>query len=394
MREPASAQRRDCWPPERRQPCSLRVVNLRGNSPPVVFRWWFVLTLTCLAGMVTRAPAATGGRDEIQRLHEATCRALLAEERDLDSIRRAALHSRAYFSRLPAGSTHPFGSQAIPVADLQRAVEVILEVSTKNRTDWTRSICRRLSLYGIPRTPALLTGYYQPVLAARTRAAGAFRHPLYGLPSDLTNPYYTRRQIEAGAIAGKAPVLAWLNDPVDAFFLQIQGAGILQLPDGMRLHVGYAGSNGRAYRSIGKLLIEQGKLKPGQASMERIKDYLHRHPEELDSVLQANERYIFFRTVRSGPIGSIGELLTAGRSIAADAAVYPAGALGFLTTRGVQGAPPVPHSRVVAIQDAGAAITGPGRFDLFVGTGAEAGAAAGRMKTHARFYLLLPAGVP
>lgn len=353
-----------------------------------------VLALLCTIGVASEATIANAGEPgPVERLSKGTCRAFLAGESDLDSIRQAALRSRAYFDRLPAGSKQKFARRTIAVEDLRRAVDLVLDVPAGDGAVWARSICERLSLYGMGKTPALLTGYYQPVLAARRRAVGSFRHPLYGLPSDLTTPYYSRREIESGAIAGKAPVLAWLNDPVDAFFLQIQGSGILQLENGARLHVGYAGSNGRPYRSVGRLLIEQGKLKPGQASMEGIKDYLHRHPEELGPVLQANERYIFFRTVNSGPIGSIGAVLTAGRSIAADASAYPAGALGFLATLGVRGTPPLPHSRVVAIQDAGAAITGPGRFDLFVGTGPEAGALAGRMKTPVRFYLLLPAGV-
>lgn len=393
MREPVWRRRRERWLLDLSSASHGERVSRPRRDGGAACRLRRGVAVTTVLGIFAHGCAArTTSTGALERLDTATCRAYLTDERDPDSIRQAALRSLAYLARLPPETTRAWGEKQIAASDLRRAIDIALEVLQGNRADWTRSLCERLNLYALHDAPALLTGYYQPVLAARRRTTGSFRYPLYGVPRDLAAPYYTRQQIDAGALAGKAEVIAWLNDPVDAFFLQVQGSGILELEDGSRAHVGYAASNGRPYRSIGKLLIEQGKLEVGQASMQGIKAYLRRHPAEQAPVLQANERYIFFRVVPAGPIGSIGVILTDGRSIAADASVYPAGAMGVLATSADRTGS-VPRSRIVLIQDAGAAIAGPGRFDLFVGTGAEAGAVAGRIKTQARFAVLLPAGV-
>src|SRR5262249_45446174 len=142
-------------------------------------------------------------------------------------------------------------------------------------------------------------------------------------------PYYSRAEIDAGALAGRGYEIAWLDDPVEAFFLHVQGSALLRFDDGVHMQISYSSSNGRPYTSIGRLLIEQGKMAREAVTLATLKQYLRTHADEQPILMAANERYIFFRTVVAGPIGSIGVPLTAGRSVAADPTVYPAGVLAF-----------------------------------------------------------------
>jgi membrane-bound lytic murein transglycosylase A len=189
--------------------------------------------------------------------------------------------------------------------------------------------------------------------------------------------------------------LVWLKDPVKAFFLHVQGSGAIHLPDGRLLRVGYAGKNGRPYRSIGQYLIEKGEIAPEAMSLQAIEAYLEEHPERIEEVLWHNESYIFFRKIDKGPVGSISVVLTAGRSIATDPAFYPRGGLAFLKTQQpvlddsgeVTGWKPL--NRWVLNQDTGGAIKGYGRVDLFAGSGKEAEWVAGRLKHSGMLYFLV-----
>jgi membrane-bound lytic murein transglycosylase A len=269
---------------------------------------------------------------------------------------------------------------------------------------------------------ALFTGYYEPVLAARRRPQAGFVYPLYRRPGDLIEirlgefdpawsdmtiwghvadgklaPYYTRRQIDReGALAGRGLELAWLDDPVARYFLQVQGSGVLRWGDGSLAHVGFAGSNGKAYTSIGRLLADEGVLGAEPATAPAIQAYLRAHPERRDDVLFRNERYVFFAEVADGPVGRLGVKLTGGRSIAVDPSFYPLGWLAYVETT----APVVdasgkttgsrPMRRLALMQDTGAAITGPGRADVFFGTGVQSGLEAGSMSERGELYLLTP----
>jgi membrane-bound lytic murein transglycosylase A len=184
----------------------------------------------------------------------------------------------------------------------------------------------------------------------------------------------------------------WLDDPIDRFFLHIQGSGLVRLPGGTQLRVGYAADNGKPYQSIGKLLLDRGKLQPGNATSLGIRRYLKTHPQERDTILFHNSRYIFFKLVSDGPLGSLGVPLTPGRSLAVDPAVYPLGGLAFIHTK----RPLSNHDnqvtwkkffRFVLLQDTGAAITGPARADLFWGHAAES--EAGLMAQRGQLYLLV-----
>jgi len=265
----------------------------------------------------------------------------------------------------------------------------------------------------------MVTGYYEPLLKGdRTRSQQA-RFPLYGVPDDLITvdlasvhpelknlrlrgrlvgsklvPYFTRKEIETAAARSSSFAgnpIAWANDPVDLFFLQIQGSGRLELPDGSHMRVGYADQNGHPYQSIGKLLVERGALKLEQASMQGIKNWGEKNPDKLPELLASNPSFVFFRELPSdlpGPLGALGVPLTEGRSIAVDPRFIPLGAPVFLAT--TQPNSPLPLNRLVMAQDTGGAIRGGVRADYFWGFGNQAGEMAGRMKQRGRMWVLLP----
>ncbi len=244
--------------------------------------------------------------------------------------------------------------------------------------------------------PVLFTGYHEPILNGSLVRTKQYHYPLYRPPDptvDETARSLAREEIDGeNALAGKGYELLWLDDPIDRFFLHIQGSGLIRLPGGTYLRAGYAGDNGRPYQSIGKLLLESGKLQPGSTTTPAIREYLRSHPEERDAILFQNTRYIFFQLVPNGPLGSLGVPLTPGRSLAVDPTIYPAGGLAFIHTK----RPVVTEAnhvtwkdffRFVLLQDAGAAIKGPGRADLFWGSAAEA--EAGLMSQRGELYLLV-----
>lgn len=277
------------------------------------------------------------------------------------------------------------------------------------------------------------TGYYEASLNGALTRSERYTVPLYGLPADLVAvpikafvppgtalgavpptligrvvdgapaapgqqgsakqlaPYYDRAAIDgADAVADKAPVVAWVDDPVDAHILHIQGSGQVRLPDGSMLRVGFAGSNGLQFSGIGSILLKEGVLKPGQASMIGVRDWLKANPERARDLMQRNARYIFFRRIDgAGPIGAEGVPLTPLRSLAVDTAYVPLGALVWLDTTDPDG---TPLQRLFVAQDVGAAITGAVRGDVFWGAGDEAFSKAARMKSPGRLFVLVPKG--
>ncbi|HYP68252.1 MAG TPA: MltA domain-containing protein [Thiobacillaceae bacterium] len=265
-----------------------------------------------------------------------------------------------------------------------------------------------------------ITGYYEPVIKGDRIPSEGARFPVYGVPNDLIAvdmgslypelknlrlrgrlegnklvPYYSRAEIESGDGRFEAQPIAWAEDPVELFFLQIQGSGLIELPNGERMHVGYADQNGHPYRSIGRLLVERGELKLEESSMQGIKDWARRNPDKLPELLASNPSYVFFRELPnelSGPLGALGVPLTVGRSIAVDPKFIPLGAPVFLSTT-----EPLSNQaldRLVMAQDTGGAIAGPVRADLFCGVGPGAGELAGRMKQKGRLWVLLPKDYP
>jgi len=256
------------------------------------------------------------------------------------------------------------------------------------------------------RRPILLTAYYEPELEGRLASDTTFRFPLYARPPDLVDvepraldaacdcprltgrldggrlrPYHTRGEIDAGALAGRQLEIAWAADPFALFVLHVQGSGLLRLADGTTVGARYAGTNGRPYRSLGRVMVERGLLDGDHTSLEDIRGRLASLPEgERAALLAANERYTFFRLADGPPVGSLGVPLTPGRSIATDPRLIQPGALAYLVTPSTR--------RFVVSQDTGAAIVG-ARADLFLGAGSEAEARAGRTRETGALYVLV-----
>ncbi len=264
---------------------------------------------------------------------------------------------------------------------------------------------------------ARFTGYYDPELKGALAPGGVYRHPLWGRPGDLVEvdlsrfgiagggrlagrveggrlvPYFTREEIGNGALRGRARPVAYVADPVDAFFLQIQGSGRIRLEDGRVLRVGYAGKNGHPYRAIGRDLIAMGAVARKDMSMQAIRDWLRRHPQKAAAVMNRNRSYVFFRRLEGdGPIGSQGVVLTPRASIAVDRRWH---GLGLPFWIDVAAGDDLASGRdwrrsLMVAQDTGGAIRGPLRVDIFFGSGDEARRIAGRLNARGRLWVLLP----
>lgn len=237
----------------------------------------------------------------------------------------------------------------------------------------------------------LVTGYYQPRIGGSRRPNAIHRRALYRLPADRTAPTLTRAEIDSeGKLAGRNLELCYV-DPIDAFFLQIQGSGVVELDDGTELSLAFAGKNGRAYTGIGKYVWDV--IPKELLTAQRLIDHLRSLPEaEQQELLNKNESYVFFEPSSTHARTALGVPATAERTIAIDRAVYPLGALAVLrfprpansgdSSRMVE--------RYVLSQDVGSAIKGAGRVDLFYGQGAQAGSVAGRTRAQGRLFFLAP----
>lgn len=238
-----------------------------------------------------------------------------------------------------------------------------------------------------------LTGYFEPILEGARRRGGRYQTPLHARPRDLATrkPYFSRAEILSPPLRTRLPALAWLADPVAAFTLHIQGSGRIRLAEGGTMRVGVAGTNGRKYVSIGRIMLREGLLRRDQASMQGIQAWLRAHPKRGKALMNRNPRYIFFRHNRGeGPIGTQGVPLTPRRSLAIDKRYIPLGMPVWLSSTWPDGNRAM--RRLVIAQDTGSAIRGAVRGDLFMGAGPAALAVAGRMRQAARFYVLLPRG--
>jgi membrane-bound lytic murein transglycosylase A len=272
----------------------------------------------------------------------------------------------------------------------------------------------------------LVTGYYEPLLNGSRTPGPAFPAALYAPPDDLlvveladlypelkgkrvrgrldgrrVVPYWPRADIDSGKASVSGKALVYVTDPVDAFFLHIQGSGRVALAEGGIMRVGYADQNGQPFRSVARVLIDRGELTVGEASMQGIRAWGQRHPDALPELLDENPSYVFFREVPpplpgslealiDGPIGSLGVPLLAGRTIAVDPRAIPLGAPVFLAT--TEPLSDAPLQRLVMAQDTGGAIRGPIRADFFWGFGDDAGRQAGRMRQQGRMWMLWPNG--
>ncbi|MGI9369887.1 MAG: murein transglycosylase A [Ruegeria sp.] len=240
---------------------------------------------------------------------------------------------------------------------------------------------------------ALFTGYFEPELEGSTSRTGQFRYPIYRMPPEArgTSRWLSRRELlSSGVMENRGLEIAWVDDPVELFFLQIQGSGRIRLPDGRALRVGYGGANGHPYRSIGAELVRRGILGAHEVSAQMIRNWVRRNPERGTELLFHNPSYVFFREVSRvapelGPLGAMNRSVTTMRTIAADPAFTPLGAPVWVEKDGKN-----PIKRLMVAQDTGSAIKGAQRADIFFGTGDEAGQAAGQLKDPGRMVVLLP----
>ena len=248
----------------------------------------------------------------------------------------------------------------------------------------------------VVRVPGKFTGYFEPEMRGSKVPSRLFTVPVYRRPPDLTDkPFYTRAEIEQGALKGKGLEIAWVQDPVGLYEVQVQGSGRIQLAEGGTMTLGFDGSNNRPYTAVGNVLLEMGVFKSKEeATWPAIRDWMKRNPTQARDVMRKNERYIFFKDTRSGgAIGAEGVPVTAQRSLAVDTAFTPYGTPVWIdTSRPVLRKPGAtePYRRLMIAQDAGAAIQGPARGDVFFGPGAQAAEWAGRMNSDGRAIVLVP----
>lgn len=261
-----------------------------------------------------------------------------------------------------------------------------------------------------------VTGYYEPLLKGSYNKSAQYPYPLYREPSDLISvdltglfpelkfkrvrgrlvgnklePYYSRAEIEAANKPLAGNEIVYVNDIIDAFFLQIQGSGVVQLDNGQQLHLGYANQNGHPYRSLGKALVRDKEMKLSDASMQGIKDWARSNPHKLREYLNRNPSYVFFRKLPdglTGPLGSLAVPLTAKRSVAVDPKYIPLGAPLFLST--TYPGTNTPLRQLMQAQDTGGAIKNGVRADFYWGSGDAAGNMAGKMKQSGKVWVLLP----
>ncbi len=392
---------------------------------------WKALILCCLpliafASCTLFKPTPITRDNALVRVNRWECPDFV-DDMDLDSARQGALRSLEYLSRLSPSARFQFGPDTFSAAHVVKSLETFIDIvdsvptaiELRERIKELFWIYRSVGADG--KGKILFTGYYEPVMQGSLVCTEEYQYPIYRRPDDWTRidlslfdpqlsgryvvgrhvrhtvvPYYTRAEIDTvGQLEERGYELAWIADPIGLFFLHIQGSGEVVLEDGTVLKVHYSCSNGHSYRSIGKLLIDEGKIAHEEMSMQRIRTYLMSHPEDIEYVLNHNKSYVFFELVDEGPLGCIEVPLTPGRSIATDTKLFPKGALAFIHTEKPIVAEDgkirtwIDCSRFVFNQDTGGAIKGPGRVDLFCGKGDYAEIAAGHMKQYGTLYFLV-----
>ena len=372
-------------------------------------------------------PALPGAASSMEKIDPEDL-PLFADDGNFRNLADAVSASVSYYERLPAERIILYGKDGYAAAELAvglRRFADFLETRPSN-SELAGFIRKNGSVYTHLQENRplriMFTGYYEPELEGRREACDTFRYPVYGRPDDLAEirlsrfgirggegsphtligrfdgrevvPYFRRSEIDAGALEGRARPIVWVSDPVALFFLHVQGSGRVVLEDGRPIHLHYAASNGLPYKSIGKYLVDTGRIDAKAVSMQSIAEYIRENPDEREEILHHNPRYIFFTEADHGVRGCIGVPLTAGRSVALDQKVFPPGSLMFVETE-----KPVVNddgeieewtgfSRFALNQDTGSAIRGPRRADFFWGAGAFAEIAAGHMQHPGRMYFI------
>ncbi|PKN71747.1 MAG: hypothetical protein CVU54_01620 [Deltaproteobacteria bacterium HGW-Deltaproteobacteria-12] len=334
----------------------------------------------------------------------------LTDDLETDSLDLAIERSLHYYNGAGRNDVYRLAGRLITAGQMKESLQSFRQIikDSSSPDDMKNRISRDFDAYRAAGQDGnggvLFTGYYEPLLTGSLTPTQQYKYPLYRTPPDLAQikntksvPYYSRREIDAGGILrGQNLEIAWVADPVDLFFLHIQGSGKIKLENGKLLTVGVDNTNGRPYRPTPGSVLDQVRLDKGNASYKNVKAWLkNKSIDELYEILNYYERYIFFRFVDKEPIGSLGEPVTPSRSIATDPDFFPAGALAFIRlskpVSGIEGnaGKRAAFSRFVLNQDKGSAIKGPGRVDLFCGFGETAETIAGSLKEKGELYFLI-----
>lgn len=383
--------------------------------------WLWIGCVTCPAPRPAPAPLAVARASALLRV-PADQLPVFEDDADAESLRAAVLQSASYYRRLPPAQTFHLASDTYTARDLAESMESLaaLIASARRPSDWLGAVRDRFVAYQSAGTDAnrsvTFSAYYEPTIPARLQADKTYRYPLYARPDDLVSvdlnlfdpawqgariagrregaalvPYFTRGEIDGNkALAGRRLEIAWAKNPMDIFFLQIEGSGWLDVGSGDPVRIRYDGNNGRPYRSVGQHLIATRRIAPKRFSHAEFQRYMDRRPRRRQALLNVNERYIFFRidpsTAAPYAYGNIEAPLTPGRSIATDPKLFPKGMLAWMRVEKAEGGS---LRRFVLNQDEGGAIQGPGRVDFFVGSGPEAERLAKRFWNTGRLYFLV-----
>ncbi|MCP4022019.1 MAG: murein transglycosylase [Desulfobacteraceae bacterium] len=350
---------------------------------------------------------------------------------DYQDLTRSIDMSLVYFKRVPLTREYRYAKDIVTAEQMIAGLVIFKEfLDTHPSSDALNEFIRsRFRVYKSVGNEAdgqvLFTGYYEPTYAGSLKKEGDFIFPVYSKPNDILQidlslfnekykghsklvarvnkknkviPYFSRKEINAQEKFHKKSIpVAWLKSRVDRFFLEIQGSGRVVLDDGEILRVHYAGSNGNAYRSVGRYLIDKNEVKKEDMSMQAIRKWLEKNPQRMDEVLHFNKSFVFFKEEKGGPYGCLGVEVTPLRSIAMDQKLFPRGALCYMTVD-------LPEKKemenpedwktksfFVLNQDTGGAIKGPARADLFCGNGEYAEFTAGHMNKYGQLFFLVPA---
>lgn len=329
------------------------------------------------------------------------------DDGDRVGLINAAKQSVDYFRSLPPGRIMKLGPDTYSAKEMADSLAFFINLMESGREDVKEILQREFLVYASVGSDGqgtvVFSSYYEHSLRASLDRTSRYRFPLYGRPADLEEitengerkvrrrgrPYYTREEIDSqNVLSGRGLEIAWADNPVDIFFLQVQGSGWLLLPNGERRRVRYAANNGHPFKSVGGYMMSQGILPKEKFSRQAMVDYLAAHPDERQAILNANPRYVFFK-IDNGPTspwayGSLNVPLTPRRSVAMDPAVFPPGALAWMETRGASSV-----RRFVLNQDEGGAIKGPARVDYFAGSGEDAEKYAVGFWEKGRLYFLV-----
>ncbi len=413
-----------------RKACDNKIITLRILSQNII--WLSSVLFTCmmmfyLSGCAEKVPVIIEKEEPPLLLLSTFQYPKFSDDMGFEDLVPAISKSLEYLDRVPENREFRFGPDVYDAGHLKKSLiqfrDFIQKEPDKKNIDQfiVRNYRVYLSIGGKETGKVLYTGYYEPTLKGSLSPSSKFPHPVYGPPEDLIRidlsafstkfegekirgrwtgetvvPYYERSEIDFGKVlAEKLKPLVFVDNIVDLFFLHIQGSGRVDLEEGYPLNLRYHDTNGRPYVSIGKYLIETGKIERSEMSMQKIKEYLELHPEEINQVLSKNPSYVFFEIGPNGPVGALGVTLTPGRSIATDRKVFPDAALAFIETqKPIIGLDQkitrwIDFSRFALNQDTGGAIRGTGRADLFWGNGENAEIAAGYMQHPGNLYFLV-----